>query len=184
MSITSAKTGATGISLALENNFMEPIASVLFGASGASTVTFSDIPQNYKHLQLRMTSYNSSTNITIQTRFNGDGSTLYTRHFIAGDGSSATAYGQSDISIASSLAYSSNTANIFWASIIDILDYANTNKFKTARSLTGGDYNGSGTILFSSVLYRSTDAINTINLYAAGGAISQYSRISLYGIRG
>jgi hypothetical protein len=184
MSITSAKSGATGISLALDNNFMEPIASVLVGAGGSSAINFNDIPQNYKHLHLRMTSYNSSTNITLQTRFNGDGGALYTRHFISGDGVSATVYGQADMSIASSLAYSSSTANIFWASIIDVLDYSTTNKFKTARSLTGGDYNGSGGILLSSTLYRSTDAINTISFYPAGGAISQYSRFSLYGIKG
>ncbi len=52
MSITSAKTGSTSLSLALENNFMEPIASTLVGAGGVSTVTFNDIPQTYKHLQV------------------------------------------------------------------------------------------------------------------------------------
>ena len=56
MSITSAKTGSTSLSLALENNFMEPIASTLVGAGGVSTVTFNDIPQTYKHLQIRRTS--------------------------------------------------------------------------------------------------------------------------------
>jgi len=54
MSITSAKTGATGISLALENNFMEPIASTLVGASGSAIIEFNDIPQTYKHLQIRL----------------------------------------------------------------------------------------------------------------------------------
>ena len=53
MSITSAKTGSTSLSLALENNFMEPIASTLVGSGGVSTVTFNDIPQTYKHLQIR-----------------------------------------------------------------------------------------------------------------------------------
>ena len=54
MSITSAKSGATGISLALDNNFMEPIASTLVGSGGSSVITFNDIPQTYKHLQLRV----------------------------------------------------------------------------------------------------------------------------------
>mgnify|MGYP000739741444 CR=1 FL=1 len=51
MSISSAKSGGTGISLALDNNFMEPIAS---STGGSSTIVFNDIPQGYKHLQIRM----------------------------------------------------------------------------------------------------------------------------------
>ena len=53
MSITSVKSGATGISLALDNNFMEPIATTLVGSTTVNVVTFNDIPQTYKHLQIR-----------------------------------------------------------------------------------------------------------------------------------
>jgi hypothetical protein len=109
---------------------------------------------------------------------------LYTRHAVSGDGSTTSALGQADMGIGSSLVFSSNTANIFYASILDILDYSDTNKFKTIRSLNGVDYNGSGGIALSSSLYRSTNPITTINLYAAGGLIAQYSRFSLYGIKG
>jgi hypothetical protein len=184
MSITSVKSGATGISLALDNNYMEPIATTLVGSGGTSTIFFNDIPQTYKHLHLRITSYNSGGNVTVQHRFNGDASPLYTRHAVSGDGSTTSALGQADMGIGSSLVFSSNTANIFYASILDILDYSDTNKFKTIRSLNGVDYNGSGGIALSSSLYRSTNPITTINLYAAGGLIAQYSRFSLYGIKG
>jgi len=39
--------------LSADNNYMETIASTLVGSGGASTVTFSNIPQGYKHLQIR-----------------------------------------------------------------------------------------------------------------------------------
>jgi hypothetical protein len=36
------------------------------------------------------------------------------------------------------------TASVYSAGVIDILDYANTNKYKTMRILDGTDANGSG----------------------------------------
>ena len=50
MSITSVKSGATGISLALDNNFMEPIATTLVGSGGANTIIFNRFPLIQKHL--------------------------------------------------------------------------------------------------------------------------------------
>jgi hypothetical protein len=40
------------------------------------------------------------------------------------------------------------TANAFGVGIIDILDYANTNKYKTIKSLDGCDLNGAGVIVY------------------------------------
>ena len=52
MSITSVKSGSGGISLALDNNYMEPIATMVVSATSVNSITFNDIPQIYKHLQL------------------------------------------------------------------------------------------------------------------------------------
>ena len=190
MSITSAKTGATGISLALENNFMEPIASTLVGSGGANTVIFNDIPQGYKHLQIRGISRPSEAGAGgsqyIYFRVNSDSGTNYSRHSIYGAGSVAVQAGVSDNQIRAGFQMRDGyPANIFAATIIDILDYANTNKNKTIRSLNGFDSNGSGSIVgLNSGAWLNTSAITSIQLTCEVGDFIQYSRFSLYGIKG
>ncbi len=194
MSITSAKSGATGISLALENNFMEPIASTLVGSGGAGSIIFDDIPQTYKHLQIRgigrsTTTGNGTDYLYIQ--FNGDNGSNYAWHTLAGDGGSASAAAGSTQSVVriGELPRVNQTASSFGAAVIDILDYTNTSKYKTVRGLSGMDYNGlsntlPGQINLRSGLWMNTSNIVSIKLYPEANNFVQYSRISLYGIRG
>ena len=74
MSITSVKTGTTGLSLALDNNYMEPIATTVVGSGGVNQITFNDIPQGYKHLQIRIIgrTTTSLTDDNIYIQFNSD----------------------------------------------------------------------------------------------------------------
>jgi len=188
MSITSVKSGATGISLALDNNFMEPIATTLVGSGGVNQITFSDIPQNYKHLQIRglgrTTTSNTDDNVYMQ--FNGDTSNNYAAHYLYGNGSSVTAAAatsQSNV-VACRIPGASSTASIFGTSVVDILDYANSSKNKTVRTLTGHDQNGSGLMFLISGLWQSTLSITSITLYVSPNNIAQHSRFSLYGIKG
>jgi hypothetical protein len=66
---------------------------------------------------------------------------------------------------------------------MDILDYANTNKFKTTRTLTGSDLNGSGVVSLDSGSWRSTSAITSITFTARANLINTYSSFALYGIK-
>ena len=187
MSITSAKTGATGISLALENNFMEPIASTLVGAGGVNRITFSDIPQGYKHLQIRGIMRCSVASDNIVMRFNGDSGANYTWHVLRGSGSAAS--GANTVSTTGAelgwTTYSGQTASAFAGIIVDVVDYANTNKNTTLRSFSGGDINASGGyITFSSAFWNNRDAVNTIDIIMGSGNFDQYSRLSLYGFKG
>jgi hypothetical protein len=191
MSITSVKSGATGISLALDNNFMEPIATTLVGSTSVNQVTFNDIPQGYKHLQIRCIAKAATTvNIVANTfiQFNSDNGSNYTYHYLRGDGSSVSAIAGTsqnsvlinDATVGSNASY----ANMFGAYIIDILDYANTNKYKTVRILSGADVNASGTQLgLGSSLWISTSEITSIKFTSTSNFV-QYSRFSLYGIKG
>jgi hypothetical protein len=77
-----------------------------------------------------------------------------------------------------------STANIFGVGISDILDYANTNKHKTIRSISGHDQNGSGFVFLFSANWRNTNAITSIKLFPAAGSFAQNSTIALYGIKG
>jgi len=188
MSISSAKSGGTGISLALDNNFMEPIASTLVGAGGVNTVIFNDIPQTYKHLQIRSNVRSSTANANFTFQLNGDNGTNYNHHAIYGTGAASAASGSASESsgYCGWMAQSGSTANAFGNGIMDILDYSNTNKFKTIRSLCGSDLNGSGLIIMNSVSWMSKDPVTNVTLKVSlgSGGFAEYSRISLYGIKG
>jgi|688.fasta_scaffold1164540_1 hypothetical protein len=190
MSITSVKSGATGISLALDNNFMEPIATTLVGSGGVNTVIFNDIPQNYKHLQLRsiaQCSTNSSAWQRIVVAFNSDTTDAnYTDHIVQGNGSSASAVAETSTRKGFGAAAQTGTS-IFFANITDILDYTNTSKHKTSRTLRGMDNNGANAtpVSLESSLWMSTFAISSITLTLEDNSkFNQHSRFSLYGIKG
>ena len=78
---------------------------------------------------------------------------------------------------------SASTANVFAANVLDILDYANTNKYKTVKLLAGADQNGSGALGLYSGSWRSTSAITSITI-TPSSSIAQYSTFELFGIRG
>lgn len=187
MSVTSAKTGSTSLSLALENNFMEPIASTLVGAGGVNKITFSDIPQGYKHLQIRGIMRCSVASDNIVMRFNGDSSTNYTWHVLRGFGSSSA--GANTVSTTGGelgwTTYSGQTASAFAAIVIDIFDYTNINKTKTFRSFSGGDVNAAGALVtLGSGFWNVRNAVNTIDIIMGSGNFDQHSRLSLYGLKG
>ena len=191
MSVTSAKSGATGISLALDNNYMEPIATVLVGSGGVNQITFNDIPQTYKHLQIRGISRGDSSNANLAWNANGDASSAnYACHILRGNGASVFSEAITSGSFNSFIIsnefsnLSGDTSNAFGGGAIDILDYSNTNKYKTARSVAGRDLNGSGAVTVTSNLWMNAAAISSIKLYLVNGNFIQYSRFSLYGIKG
>jgi hypothetical protein len=83
------------------------------------------------------------------------------------------------------IALDSEPANVFGGVVIDILDYKNTNKYKTVRILSGTEYNNSnGGVSFNSGLWQNTDAITTITLQPSGANFAEYSQFALYGIKG
>jgi hypothetical protein len=172
---------------------MFPLGMVQVGSGGAANVTFSSIPSTYTHLQIRWISRDSAADTGVQNvvaSFNSDTTyTNYRTHYITGDGSSASAgdLQLSGLYASAGLNVSNNaTANIFGVGIIDILDYKNTNKYKTVRTLTGIDLNGSGgQVRLASSLWMNTAAISNIVLNVrSSGNFTQYSQFALYGIKG
>ena len=171
----------------------ESIASVTVGSGGSSSVTFSSIPSTYQHLQIRGIGRSTTSGIGtdyLQVQFNTDTGSNYAWHDITGDGSAATASAGSTQSTIRTglLPRSSQLANSFGVAVIDILDYANTSKNKTLRSLCGMDYNTGtapvGQINLRSGLWTSTSAITSIKLYSEANNLAQYSSFALYGIKG
>jgi hypothetical protein len=152
--------------------------------TAVSSVTFSSIPATYTHLQIRGI-INKSTvgDVAMRMSFNSDTGTNYTYHFTDGNGTSVISGGTgSDLM---DVFYPiSTTASIFSGAIIDILDYANTNKYKNSRTLAGTAENGSGRFGLKSGLWMNTNAITSITLNPSSGNFSQYSQFALYGIKG
>jgi hypothetical protein len=170
----------------------ESIATTVVGAGGTSNISFGVIPSTYKHLQIRFSARNnfagSGGGISALVRLNSDTGGNYTNHRLVGDGGGGapTAGAQTGIT-STNLGYMSRNGdtNNFSASVVDILDYSNTNKYTTLRTLSGSDYNGSGYIQVWSGLWLNTSAVSSIDIFPDGSASwLQYSHFALYGIKG
>lgn len=159
----------------------ESIAT-LTGTGSASSIEFTSIPGTYQHLQLRYSALSTVTTSTyFDLRFNGDNTTSnYRYHALSGDG--ATASSGTAANAAYSGDVSSSTAP--GVAVIDILDYANTNKNKVWRELSGNDRNGSGAVYLISNLWMSGSAITSIKLTISSNNIATGSIFALYGIKG
>jgi hypothetical protein len=173
-------------------NSYESIQTVTVGGGGAANIEFTSIPSTFKHLQIRgitrcTKADTGSENVVVA--LNSDSTyTNYRTHYLDGDGTGVSAgaiqvsafYSNAGLTIGNNA-----TANVFSATIIDILDYTNTNKNTTVRVLTGIDTNGYGQVRLASSLWLNTSAVNalTFNPRSAGN-FAQYSSFALYGIRG
>lgn len=169
----------------------ESIATVTVGSGGAANVEFTSIPGTYTHLQIRAIARSSTAGDQdgVAIRFNSDTASNYAYHYLFGNGDPtpyASGAANTTQGFVMYIAGDTASANIFGAGVVDILDYANTNKFKTVRSLTGEERNGAGDIWTFSSLWRSTNAITSISLYSINGGgrkMMQYSSFALYGIK-
>jgi hypothetical protein len=166
-------------------NSYESIATVTVGSGGAVDVTFSSIAATYTHLQIRGIT-RAATAGTMWARFNGVTTSSYSWHYVEGDGANPNVgAGVSDTRMfMGRINTASDTANAFSASVLDILDYANTNKTKVIRSLDGNDTNGGGNVGLYSGMYNSTNAITSVTLAPQSGNWNQYTSFALYGIKG
>jgi hypothetical protein len=182
--------GSFSSGVAASTNSYESIATVTVGSGGTSTISFTSIPSTYTHLQLRGIARGTRANTRddVLMRINSDSGNNYAGHQIYSDGSSVSASTLGGTPPVNYLylfyAPAANaTASVFGAGVIDILDYANTNKNKTLRSLNGIDVNGSGEMLFRSGLWLSVSAITSITLTCAAGNFVEYSQFALYGVK-
>jgi hypothetical protein len=160
-----------------------------YTVSGASTASFtlSSIPNTYKHLQLRcFVKTDAATWIPIQV--NSDTNSQRATHSMRGNG--ANVYASAGLGSTGEGNYAAVADVSQWGSIIvDILDYANTNKNKTTRTLFGFDNNGSGSVGIGSILHYTvgTAAVTSIGMditqYGSGAKFVVGSTFALYGIK-
>lgn len=192
MAVVSIKNKLRRGNLLVGNEAYDPgsfvsIATVTVGSGGSSSISFTSIPSTYTHLQVRgIARTDRATNfdyfkITANSETSG-----YSNHDLYGGGTSAGAYGAgSQLRFEPSLIPGANqTASAFNGFVMDILDYTNTNKYKTFRFFGGTDTNGAGRVGLHSSYFAYTSAISSITINPGeGSAFSQYSHFALYGIK-
>jgi hypothetical protein len=177
----------TGAPPAAASSF-ESIATV---TAAGSTVSFTSIPGTYKSLQIRGIAKGSSTSASADfliINYNSDSGANYTFHTIYRSGATAAALGitANTYQQTSTGAVTSNAsyANMYGVSIIDIIDYASTTKYKTTRIFEGADVNNSSydQLALTSGLWLNTAAITSIAIQT-GRAANFTGTFALYGIK-
>lgn len=169
----------------------DSLQTVTVGSGGASSISFTSIPDIYKHLQVRIlaraTDSNAANYANLKVNSDTSGSN-YARHLLVGNGSSAASYsstGSGTVTNLGEIPAATATSGMFGVFVVDILDYQNTNKYKTIRSIGGDDRNGGGEINFNSILWMNTNAISSIQLTTYASAnFAEYTQAALYGIKG
>jgi len=163
--------------------------------SDSASVVFSNLTttygSTYKHLQFRISAYATGSTLaptSMQVRFNNDSTSgSHRSHQLKGDGSSVISrtLSQDQGYLRDALADGDTLAQASPV-IMDILDFADTNKAIVAKAFSGATQQfGSAVSLESLLLTTGATALTQVsfnrlstNTYGAG------SRFSLYGIKG
>jgi hypothetical protein len=171
----------------------ESIQTFAVGSGGSASISFTSIPATYKHLQIRANIRGtvSAANVDVLMRFNGDTGNMYTGTQVYGDGTGGINQNGLGGGVAGTNAYPFYTigdtgqSNVFGPGILDIIDYADTGKYKVWKSLEGFDQNGAGGhILLRAGSYISLNAISSISLTPDSGSFKENTHFALYGIKG
>jgi hypothetical protein len=172
----------------------ESISTVTVGSGGSSQIDFTSIPSTYKHLQIRGLYIANNTDFSSVLRLNGSSTANdYSEHTLAGNGAGVEAQNDASVNPTSMrIIYTQDATTYPTVFVLDILDYANTNKNTTFRVLGGVDSNGSGRVAFASGAWYQTSAVNQVSIYSAtggygsslGSSFKEYSHFALYGIKG
>lgn len=157
--------------------------------AGSTNITFSSIPQTYKHLQIRFYMPDCSTapgNIWFYP--NGDSTGNKTLHEMNGTGF-ATAAGFANGLPWNRIGYQGATHSYPLVSICDLLDYTDTNKYKTSRVLWAANRNNGGApydtyIAETSGYIPITNAFTSLTIGRDSGNFPTGTHIGLYGIKG
>lgn len=182
----SAAYGA-GFGKVLGSSFTPSTAFYAIGSavftSNAASATFSDIPSDFTHLQVRMTTLTTDTGgSNVYARFNGDSGSNYSWHEV---------YSYNTLSIAGQGALSQTFLKTGYSEdptapgncYFDIMDYGSYDKYKHIRCVIGSNDNTNGYMIFRTGVWNSYAPITSILFYAQSLNIATGSIISLYGIK-
>ena len=159
-------------------------------AIDTASVTFSSIPQTYRHLAMTCMG-RSVAALTIDDlvfRFNGDTAANYDRQYIYSEGTAVT--GGETIGATSlatmAIAAANSPANNAGGSQVIIYDYARTNWNKVLSAICAVDRTNAANgqaFMLNSGSWRSTAAITSITTFLSSGSnIKAETTFALYGM--
>jgi hypothetical protein len=162
----------------------ELIGTITLSAA-QSSVTFTGLPTDYKHLQIRCVAQGTTGNDSADLYFNNDTGANYSWHSLYGNGSSVAADNATSRSagIPECPALLASSYGVFSVAVIDILDAFSTTKFKTVRHMNGRAVSAGYFVALDSGLWQSTAATSSLKLQARTYSLNAGSRFSIYGAR-
>ena len=163
---------------------MQLIQTVTVGSGGASSISFSSIPQTFTDLSIvascRSSSTSNATDVML-VNFNGAGTSNFSAITYGATSASAFAFQDTNNYIGMT-ATTSQTANSFAVSSAYIPNYTvATNKAYTIES-AGPSAGGTWAFRFMGVRWSNTAAITSMVITPNSGNFLELSTISLYGI--
>ena len=161
---------------------------ITVGAAGASSVTFSSIPQTgYTDLVVKVSIRSTSSSGDCTVYFNGSTAAAYSGKLLYGDGSAAASAGnsaQANMSWgAGAINRSTTTASTFANGEVYIPNYTSAN-YKSVSTDSVEENNATQAYSqLAASLWSNTAAITSITLTPSGsGSFVQYSTFYLYGV--
>ena len=149
-------------------------------SSAVATITFSSIPATYTDLVVIISAKTTSAAQNLLMRVNSDTGTNYSTTLLTGSG---TAVGSVKTSNATQGALDNygypDTAN-HNITTVNIMNYANTSVYKSWLSRANNAANGSTALVG---LWRSTSAINAVEIFISSNTFTAGSTFTLYGIK-
>jgi hypothetical protein len=158
----------------------EPISTTTLG-SATATVSFSSIPGTYTDLVLIIDGAMASSGNTVYCRINGNTGSNYSTTYVGGNGSSAYSGRGSNRTDGVNLGgFQSGYTTGRYTIVATFMNYSNATTNKTVLSR----WNDTGGSVEASVsLFRSTDAITSLEVRNNGGQnFVSGSMFTLYGI--
>jgi hypothetical protein len=169
----------------MANETMVLLEKIVVPSGGASSITFTSIPQSYTDLVIKISARTTASSETgSYMRFNGSATTNYSYLQLRSNGSTVTS------SVASSQAETfpgrindnAYTANTFSSGEVYIPNYSgSTNKSISVDAVTENNAS-TAEMGFVAGLRAVTDAITSILIAPSGGNWSQHSTFYLYGV--
>lgn len=158
--------------------------SIATATATGNTITFSNIPQTYKSLQIRFIGRQQNFNLSygsIRVEMNG-APTVYS-HYLGNLAGTTTANGTTLSQFTGTMPGNNFDSNMYGCGIIDIIDYSSTTKNKTVRGFVGMDVNNASysCVNLGSIGMFSTSAITSLTLSSSGSAMN--GTFALYGIK-
>ncbi len=161
------------------------IATTEVGSAGASSITFSSIPQGYTDLKIVMSlrGANANTYNYVSIAFNGVTTNQSMRTIFGGDTSSAQSGSQNNFQFISE--GNNATSNTFGNHELYVPNYTSSNNKSSSLDVVNeNNSTASGAVYLQlgALLWSSTAAITSLSLTGVTGSFLQYTSATLYGI--